>query len=258
MKKLTFITLVFASVLFITSCGEAKKEVKDEVKKEVKDEVKKEVKKADHFAEIDLDENGKVTKEEFSAHSKVEFTEKDANKDGKIQKEECGKFDMFNKDGDDFLSEEEFVNGHDGMFAKIDTDADGSFTKADMKAFQVSMKTKKFKAKFTKVDADKDGKASKDEFLSFSKVEFKEKDAKGNNDGKLQKEECGGFATVSPDGKDLTIEEFVSARADAFESIDADNDGSFTAEDFVAFKLSTSKKAHKESKMKCEAGKCGK
>ena len=167
MKKLTFITLVFASVLFITSCGEAKKEVK-----EVKEEVKKEVKKADHSDEV-------------------------------------------------------------------------------------SKRTKMFKAKFTRVDADKDGKASKDEFLSFSRVEFKDKDAKGNNDGKLQKEECPGFATVSPDGKDLTIEEFVSARADAFESIDADNDGSFTAEDFVAFKLSSAKKAHKESKMKCEAGKCG-
>ena len=178
MKKLSFIALLSASVLFITSCGDAKK-------KEVKEEIKLEEKNA------------------------------------------------------------------------------------DMKTSKVLMKTKKFKAKFTKIDADKNGKASKDEFVAFSKAEFKEKDAKGNNDGKIQKEECGGFATISPDGKDLTEKEFVSARATVFESIDTDKDGSFSVDDFVTFKLSSMKKHaakegkcggkdKKETKMKCGEGKCGK
>ncbi len=95
--------------------------------------------KVDHFASIDTDGNGEISKEEFAAHIKGELAEKDTNKDGKITKDECGKFDMFNTDGNDFVSEEEFAAGHEMMFKKMDTDASGSISKAEMEAQMKAM-----------------------------------------------------------------------------------------------------------------------
>ncbi len=126
--------------------------------------------------------------------------------------------------------------------------------------------------KFKKFDANSDEKVTKEEFLTFSKKEAEEKDAKGNKDGKIQKEECPGFDTLSPDGKDLTIEEFVKAREAAFEKIDADKSGDFTLDEFLTFKMSNKKMAGKcgdamkkgadnakkaKKEMKCGEGKCG-
>lgn len=96
--------------------------------------------KQDHFASIDTDGNGEISKEEFEAHIAVEFTEKDKNADGQITADECGKFDMLNKDGDDFISDEEFANGHNMMFEKMDKDASGTISKEEMEAQMKAMK----------------------------------------------------------------------------------------------------------------------
>ncbi len=92
-----------------------------------------------HFAVMDSDGDGKITKEEFVAHVTKEFAEKDANGDGKITKEECDHFDALNTDGDDFISDEEFEAGHGNMFAKMDADTDGFVTEEEMNAHVASM-----------------------------------------------------------------------------------------------------------------------
>jgi len=72
--------------------------------------------KADYFKAMDTNNDGKVTKEEFTAHAAKEYAKKDKNNDGKVEGSECRMFDKFNTDGDKFLSKEEFVNGHNSMF----------------------------------------------------------------------------------------------------------------------------------------------
>ena len=98
--------------------------------------------KQDHFASIDTDGNGEISKEEFEAHVKIEAAEKDADGNGKITAEECGKFDMLNTDGDDFISDEEFAAGHNKMFTKMDKDESGTISKEEMKAQMKAMKEK--------------------------------------------------------------------------------------------------------------------
>jgi Ca2+-binding EF-hand superfamily protein len=96
--------------------------------------------KQDHFASIDTDGNGEISKEEFAAHVKVEAAEKDADGNGKITAEECGKFDMLNTDGDDYISAEEFEAGHNMMFTKMDKDESGTISREEMEAQMKAMK----------------------------------------------------------------------------------------------------------------------
>ena len=152
-NKVSFIAAALITLSIFISCEE-KKASKEEVKtEEVKTE---EVKKEDHFTTIDQNNDGKVTADEFLEHGKLEYKEKDTNGNGKIEKEECDKFDIFNTDGDDFLSETEFTIGHKTMFAKIDKDEDGSFNKEDMELFKTTMK------KASKIGAKCGGKDKKE------------------------------------------------------------------------------------------------
>ncbi|MCK5845845.1 MAG: EF-hand domain-containing protein [Bacteroidales bacterium] len=91
--------------------------------------------KVDHFATVDTDNDGFISKEEFEVHGAVEFAEKDTDGDGSLTKEGCKMFDKFNTDGNDLLSKEEFVAGHSSMFAKLDSNGDSKITKEEMEAF---------------------------------------------------------------------------------------------------------------------------
>lgn len=95
--------------------------------------------KTDMFKAIDTNSDGKVTKEEFAAHAAEEYAAKDKNNDGKVDSKECMMFDKFNKDGNDYLSKDEFVKGHKGMFDKIDSDKSGSISRSELNAFHKSM-----------------------------------------------------------------------------------------------------------------------
>jgi len=96
--------------------------------------------KVDKFAMMDADKSGDVSQEEFVAFaSDKAFAMKDKNKDGKLQKDECKRFDDFNKNGDDFVSKEEFVEGHKAMFGKIDANGDGKITKDEFQGFMKKM-----------------------------------------------------------------------------------------------------------------------
>ncbi|MCK5856152.1 MAG: EF-hand domain-containing protein [Bacteroidales bacterium] len=96
--------------------------------------------KEDHFADIDTDGNGEITKEEFVVHVTKEFKSVDKNEDGKVTTEECGHFDMLNTDGDDLISSEEFEAGHDTMFSKMDKDGSGTVSREEMEAQMKAMK----------------------------------------------------------------------------------------------------------------------
>jgi len=144
MKK-TIFTLGFVAILAtFNACNNSEKpadknanasiEKADGTKKVPKSDEGKVVEKEDHFAAIDANGDGEISKDEFTAHVKKEFAKKDTNGDGKVTKDECGKFDMFNTDGNDFISEEEFTAGHEKMFKSMDTDGSGTISKEEMNA----------------------------------------------------------------------------------------------------------------------------
>ena len=81
--------------------------------------------KKPNFMDIDVNEDGKVSKTEFADHSTKEFPNKDSNNDGKLTSDECMMFESFNADGNEYLSKAEFEAGHNSMFAKMDSNNDG-------------------------------------------------------------------------------------------------------------------------------------
>jgi hypothetical protein len=107
----------------------------------------------DPFAKMDTNGDGKVTKEEHAAGAKQMFAQMDANRDGivtaaemdakKADKPEAGtvsalsaaeKIKVVDKDGDGRLTAEEHVTGSEAMFGKMDTNGDGSLSKAEFEA----------------------------------------------------------------------------------------------------------------------------
>lgn len=117
--------------------------------------------KQDHFASIDTDGNGEITKEEFEVHVKSEATAKDTDGNGKITADECGNFEMLNTDGDDFISEEEFEAGHSMMFTKMDKDESGTVSLEEMEAQMKAMKEKTSDKKCGEGDAAAEKKCGK-------------------------------------------------------------------------------------------------
>ena len=152
----------------------------------------------DHFAKVDTDEDGFITKEEFenaprpkqkkgkmgkrnseastargnNREDRPSFDQVanglDTNKDGKISKAEAkgrlsNHFAKVDADNDGFISKAEFENipqsgrpSFDKVLSNLDTDKDGKISKTEAKG--------PLSKNFTKVDTDEDGFISKTEF----------------------------------------------------------------------------------------------
>jgi len=169
MRKVTYVFGLFVTTAFLaigmSSCGNQSEQTKEEaVEVAVESDVAAKCgegkcgegkcggadeagEKQDHFASIDTDGDGIISKEEFTAHMDNEFAEKDSDGDGNITADDCKMFDKFNANGDEFVSKEEFSAGHGAMFGKIDADGNGSISKDEMKAFAASMETATEEAK---------------------------------------------------------------------------------------------------------------
>jgi len=161
MRKVTYVLGLFVTTAFLaigmSSCGSQSEQPKEdavEVAVETETvakcgegkcgegkcgEASEEGEKKDHFASIDVDGDGFISKDEFNAHMDNEFAEKDSDGDGNITADDCKMFDKFNANGDEFVSKEEFTAGHGAMFGKLDADANGSISKEEMKVFVASM-----------------------------------------------------------------------------------------------------------------------
>ncbi len=103
------------------------------------DSDEKEAKVTDYFAAMDANSDGTISLDEFKSHAEADYKAKDKNESGDVCSNECMMFDKFNTDGDDKLSLEEFVAGHEAMFAKIDADANQGIDKAEWDSFAASM-----------------------------------------------------------------------------------------------------------------------
>ncbi len=87
---------------------------------------------------------------------------------------------------------------------------------------------------FSKIDTDQDKKITKDEFASYGKTSFTEKDKNAN--GKIEKDECPNFEEFNTDEDDfLSEEEFVKGRETMFAKMDTNADGSIDKEEMDMF-----------------------
>ena len=113
-----------------------------------------------HFAKMDANGDGRVTRAEHASAAKQMFTDCDANADGRItaaemdktmakmhgdkydknDKSSAEKIQMMDKNNDGQLTASEHDAGAEMMFSKMDTDSDGSLTMAEVKE---GMKMKK-------------------------------------------------------------------------------------------------------------------
>lgn len=110
------------------------------------------------FAEIDVDGDGKITREEVDAHRKAVIEGLDADKDGMISKDEATafmtakmqehvttmvdrQFTMRDLDGDGKISAVEMLvpPAHDRMFDRADADGDGAVSAEEAEAMRTRM-----------------------------------------------------------------------------------------------------------------------
>lgn len=109
-----------------------------------------------------------------------------------------------------------FAENREARFDKLDTNADGALSEAEIKAAGA--------ARFAEADADGDGALSKEELLersrnrSASRVDRMMERLDADNDGKLTMAEL----------------EARPRRGDVFARLDANNDGSISKEEFEA------------------------
>ncbi len=125
------------------------------------------VAKSSKFMDIDVNEDGKVSKTEFNDFGIKEFPNKDSNNDGKLTSDECMMFDSFNTDGNSYLSKAEFEAGHNKMFSKMDKNSDGFIDANEAKSMHKSESTECNKGK------SEDGKCGGDEAKASVKEEAK-------------------------------------------------------------------------------------
>jgi len=153
--KLAFLAFLLTGFVFLSSCGNdnAKKESavekkiieetpahKEATKEEESAEKGEFNEKVDMYSQLDEDNDGYISKDEFVKNSAKEFTAKDKNKDGKLDKDECMKVTKFDTNKDGGVDADEFAKGNEAMFIVIDTDKDGKISKEEFEAFSASTK----------------------------------------------------------------------------------------------------------------------
>ena len=95
---------------------------------------------------IDIDGDGKVTREEWATHQAAGFSRVDADRDGKLtaaemrtalqpqrESEALKVFQRWDLDKDGFVTEEEFLGRDFPGFRMLDTDGDGVITADDLR-----------------------------------------------------------------------------------------------------------------------------
>ena len=152
---------------------------------------------AEHFAAIDKDGNGLVSREELKAWRDARraergsrfFEECDKNKDGGLSKEEflacrpkgAEKFAKMDKDGNGMISQEEFSAWHDARrgegrhgrpFEECDKNKDGLLSKEEVQACLPRLTDK-----FAEVDKDGNGQISREELKAWHDARRGEREA---------------------------------------------------------------------------------
>lgn len=143
-----------------------------------------------HFAELDKNADGKVTRDELLARAEARFNEADANKDGRVTDDErevqhakrkTAHFAKRDANGDGKLSPAEVERMPDEVFARHDTNGDKFLSAAELEAFELRARhhhdaeeddedgvtreamRERNEKRFVKLDKNRDGAITQDE-----------------------------------------------------------------------------------------------
>ena len=147
------------------------------------------------------DQNKPVTRAELSNRLDADYADLDANKDGKVDAAEINTRLVKSAEAELEMIKKE----RDAAFAKIDTDGNGSISRAefDARAKLPTIKEPDAKPFLARFDANKDSNISKDEFRAVTLNNFDRLDK--NKDGTLSAAEQAA-TTVAP-AKKATVKE---------------------------------------------------
>lgn len=175
-----------------------------------------------HFDKFDVNQDGKLSKEEFTAlitasgrHLKM-FTWLDSDDSEGLSKQEFARvkhrhmkppkadFDAIDSDDDDEISKDELASHalSEGrvasIFSHLDIDGDGWLTKQEMRKTAIVRKTRKHHANFEDLDQNQDGvvdqgevEAAIERHTTRARKRFSQMDQ--NGDGEITKEEFKSF-----------------------------------------------------------------
>ncbi|MGB6223172.1 MAG: sulfatase-like hydrolase/transferase [Haloferula sp.] len=132
-------------------------------------------------------------------------------------------FPRIDKDGDKFLSRDEFISFYKGVFTRKDRNGDGTLTIGEHPESSLSA-----------MDKDKDGKVTPGEWEQLFNRQFGGLDADG--DDKLTLDEMANpKPRPAPEEEPQPKEEPAPPKANLFKGIDANADGQASRDEFIAF-----------------------
>lgn len=146
------------------------------------------------------DQSKPVTRTELSTRLDSDYSDLDANKDGKVDSAEINARLVKSAEAELEMIKKE----RDAAFSKIDTDGNGSISRAefDARAKLPTIKQPDAKPFLNRFDANKDGNISKDEFRALTLNNFDKLDK--NKDGTLTVAEQNAAAATA---KKTTVRE---------------------------------------------------
>lgn len=158
------------------------------------------------FEHVDANADGKVSADELGTLARSRLTKLDLNRDGKISREEATQVQaqrraqrqdkraerLRAKDADHngSWSRSELQRMPDAVFAKLDKNADGVLTQAELDAARAARTTQRGEHAqrfFDKLDANRDGYVDGQELVSVAQRRLAKLDA--NGDGVVQQQE---------------------------------------------------------------------
>ena len=133
-------------------------------------------------------------------------------------------------DGDQRLSQAEFVGARVSRLTAADADRDGTVTPDERRAGHQARRAERVGARFDRLDADNDGSISRTEFDSAREARAERREGRPERGHRGHGRRGGGEHRMAARGP-VVIAEAQAKAAETFARLDADRDGYLTVEE---------------------------